>query len=47
MSDREQMVLDAIKRNSSTSVAKMVKELNISRASIERSPDALKKNNYS
>lgn len=43
LSDKEQMVLDAIKRNSSTSVAKMVKELNISRASIERSIDSLKK----
>ncbi len=43
MTDKEQTVLEAIKRNPSTSVAKMIKELNISRASIERAIKELKK----
>ena len=43
LTDKEQTVLEAIKRNPSTSVAKMIKELNISRASIERAIKELKK----
>ncbi|MDE7184366.1 MAG: winged helix-turn-helix transcriptional regulator [Lachnospiraceae bacterium] len=43
LSDKEQAVLDAIKRNPHTSVAKMIKELNISKASIERAIKGLKK----
>ena len=42
LTEKEQMILNAMKRTPSISVAKMVKELNISKASIERAIKSMK-----